>query len=176
MMWNYTSVLPEIFELWVSSDEEPPHLIRWPKTAWSPGWHIQPEHVTHARFELHQCTAADQIAFYSICKTLYIFNSIYKTLYVLRTCKCPALLATRCGHIPPRAAGPTSKSSFRHLKNTLSHFEVSLTHLTVSSPVQGDNFNEHLRPFGKPFFIIVQLIRKIIFLINWVFSGQELSF
>merc|ERR1711899_608171 len=36
------SAVPEIFQLWVSSNEEPPHLICWPKTAWSPGWQIQP--------------------------------------------------------------------------------------------------------------------------------------
>ena len=51
-MWNYISVLPEIFELWVSSDEEPPHLIFWPKTAWSPGWHIQPERVNCINVQL----------------------------------------------------------------------------------------------------------------------------
>ena len=51
-MWNYISVLPEIFELWVSSDEEPPHLICWPKTAWSPGWHIQPERVNCINVQL----------------------------------------------------------------------------------------------------------------------------
>ena len=46
------------------------------------------------------------------------------------------------------------------------YFEVSPTPLTVSSPIQGDHFKEHLGPFRKSFFIIVQLLRKIIFLIN----------
>ena len=79
---------------------------------------VHPAWASYPCFELHQCTAPP-IAFYSI----------YKKLYVLRTYKCLALWVTRCGHIPPRAAGPTSKNSFRHLKNTWSHLKNTSSHL-----------------------------------------------